>query len=275
MLIDWFTVIAQIFNFLLLLWLLRRFLYGPIVAAMEAREQRVAAHLEQARTKEEDAEQKVAEYRQKQWELEQQRVGLLHQAEEQAHQRRQELLAEARDEAARLSSNWRAALQQSKTAFLRDLRQRCGEQVLAIARRVMHDLADAELEQQIVAVFLRRLSGLEPATRDRINQALEESQQQARLCSAFELSHEQRRQLKNTVREQFGEDVDLNFVRDQQLIGGLALIIGSHEIAWNLQSYLEALEDDIARMFAEETEAEQQPAGDADTEAEQQLAEER
>ena len=46
--LDWFTVAAQIGNFLLLLWLLKRFLYRPILAAMAARQQRVAAALAEA-----------------------------------------------------------------------------------------------------------------------------------------------------------------------------------------------------------------------------------
>ena len=35
MLIDWFTVAAQVVNFLVLMWLLKRFLYKPIVYAID------------------------------------------------------------------------------------------------------------------------------------------------------------------------------------------------------------------------------------------------
>ena len=51
MLINWFTVAAQIVNFLILVALLKRFLYGPIVAAMSAREGRIAAQLTEAQRK--------------------------------------------------------------------------------------------------------------------------------------------------------------------------------------------------------------------------------
>ncbi len=275
MLIDWFTVVAQIVNFLILLWLLRRFLYGPIVAAMEAREQRVAEHLEQARARQEAADHEAAEYRQKQKELAQHQDQLLHEAEQQARQRRHELLEQARDEAEQLNTNWRNALQQSKASFLRDLQQRSGEQVLAITRQVLHDLADAELEQQILALFLRRLRELDPATSEQIQQALADAQQQARLRSAFELSNEQRRRLTNAVREQFGEDIDFRFERDPQVLGGIALLIGDQEIAWNVQSYLATLEDDIAHMFADETRTEQSEQTGAEAEPEQQLVAER
>ena len=55
MLIDWFTVSAQIVNFLILVWLLQRFLYRPILDAIDAREQRVAAALTKAEANKEEA----------------------------------------------------------------------------------------------------------------------------------------------------------------------------------------------------------------------------
>jgi len=48
MLIDWFTVGAQALNFIILVWLLKRFLYKPILGAVDAREKRIAAELADA-----------------------------------------------------------------------------------------------------------------------------------------------------------------------------------------------------------------------------------
>jgi F-type H+-transporting ATPase subunit b len=51
MLIDWFTVGAQVVNFLILVWLLKRFLYKPILHAIDERERRIAKELADADTK--------------------------------------------------------------------------------------------------------------------------------------------------------------------------------------------------------------------------------
>ena len=51
MLIDWFTVGAQAVNFLILVWLLRQFLYKPILNAIDAREKRIASELADANAK--------------------------------------------------------------------------------------------------------------------------------------------------------------------------------------------------------------------------------
>ena len=56
MLIDWFTVGAQVVNFLVLMWLLKHFLYKPVLDAIDAREQRIAKQLEQAQAVQDGAE---------------------------------------------------------------------------------------------------------------------------------------------------------------------------------------------------------------------------
>ena len=63
MLIDWFTVGAQALNFLILVWLLKRFLYKPILDAIDAREERIDAELAAAALKEAEAKKKRDEFR--------------------------------------------------------------------------------------------------------------------------------------------------------------------------------------------------------------------
>ena len=65
MLIDWFTVGAQIVNFLILVWLLKHFLYKPILNAIDAREKRIAAELADADTKKADAEKERTDFEDK------------------------------------------------------------------------------------------------------------------------------------------------------------------------------------------------------------------
>ena len=84
MLINWFTVAAQIVNFLILVALLKHFLYGPIVAAMTAREGKIAAQLTEAREKRQQAEQEEASLRQKIREIGEQRQAMLTEAGHQA-----------------------------------------------------------------------------------------------------------------------------------------------------------------------------------------------
>ena len=46
--IDWITVVAQIANFLVLVWLLKRFLYRPILDGIDAREAEITRRMAEA-----------------------------------------------------------------------------------------------------------------------------------------------------------------------------------------------------------------------------------
>ena len=87
MLIDWFTVTAQIVNFLILVYLLKRFLYQPIVRHMNEREEKIANRLQQASDKRAEAQRQIDEFQHKQEEIEQQSAQKLEKAEEEAQKR--------------------------------------------------------------------------------------------------------------------------------------------------------------------------------------------
>ena len=104
MLIDWFTVGAQALNFIILVWLLKRFLYKPIRNAVDAREKRIAAELADADAKRIEAKKAEMSMQHKNEELDQQRAALLSKATDEAKAERQRLLDDARKAADALSA---------------------------------------------------------------------------------------------------------------------------------------------------------------------------
>ena len=63
--IDWFTVVAQAINFLILVWLLKRFLYKPILHAIDEREKGIAAQLAEAEAKKAEAQKERDDFQHK------------------------------------------------------------------------------------------------------------------------------------------------------------------------------------------------------------------
>src|SRR5471030_2938630 len=123
MLIDWFTVGAQAINFVLLIWLLKRFLYKPILDAVETREQRIAAELAGAETKKTEAQKKYAEYQLKIEQFDQQRAALLSQAVQQVSVERQRLLDEAKAAADALAAGRQLALRSGERSLNQVIRR--------------------------------------------------------------------------------------------------------------------------------------------------------
>jgi F-type H+-transporting ATPase subunit b len=250
--IDWFTFAAQIVNFLILVWLLKRFLYGPIVNAMAEREERIADRFDEARKKEETAEAEAAEYRQKREALERSRAEKLEEAEEAARERRRELIEEARAEADRLEAQWRASLRRERDTFLQELAQRASRETLVLARRALDDLAHADLEAQVVRVFVDRIEALDEDRRQTLAEAVEAEPETVTVRTAFEVDDDQKQPIVDALRAATGTEATPAFERDEELGFGIELRAGGHKIAWSLDSYVSGLADRVrARIDAE------------------------
>jgi F-type H+-transporting ATPase subunit b len=252
-LIDWFTIVAQIVNFLVLVFLLHRFLYGPIVKMMDDREERIFARLKEAERREESAEAEAQHYRQERAQLDEHRRRLLIEAEEEAESRRKELLHRARQEAEATQRQWRKAIEHEKEHFLHELRRRTTHHVYAVARRAIFDLAEVDLERQMVKVFLRRLRTMSEAERRALRSSSEDGRPMLVVYSAFELSQADGRDILDTLQEITENTLEVEFKTSASVINGIELRSASHRVAWNLAHYLTSLEEDLSRMIEQET----------------------
>ncbi|HUM71633.1 MAG TPA: F0F1 ATP synthase subunit B, partial [Chloroflexota bacterium] len=145
MLIDWYTVIAQIINFLILVLLLRRFLYRPIMNAMAERERKIANRLAEAEAQRLAAAEEIETYQQKNAAFSQERENLMREAQAEVAAQQQAWLAQARTEVNMTRTHWQKALAEDKESFLQAVRQQTGQQTYQAIRRALTDLADVEL----------------------------------------------------------------------------------------------------------------------------------
>jgi len=246
MLIDWFTVSAQALNFILLIWLLKRFLYKPILAAVDTREQRIAAELADAETHKAEAQKKYAEYQLKIEQFEQQRAALLSQAVQQVGIERQKLLDEAKAAADALAAGRRSALLSGERSLNQVVRRQTEEQVFAIARKALTDLASVSLEERIGEVFTRQLRTMNDAAKSALAAALKTAEEPARVRSAFELPAAQRAAIQHALNETFTADVHVRFETTPELVSGIELTSNGQRISWSIADYLSSMERIVA-----------------------------
>jgi F-type H+-transporting ATPase subunit b len=161
MLIDWFTVGAQVVNFLILVCLLKRFLYKPILDAIDARERRIAEELADAGAKQSQARKQRDEFQKKNEQFDQQRDEFLNNAKDEATAERQRLLEETRRAADALRARQKDALKREQVSLNEEIGRRTREEVFAIARKTLMDLAGTSLEERMTEAFTRRLRELD------------------------------------------------------------------------------------------------------------------
>jgi F-type H+-transporting ATPase subunit b len=260
MLIDWFTVGAQALNFIILVWLLKRFLYKPILNAVDAREKRIAAELADADEKKTEAQRERDEFQRKSKEFDQQRAALLTKATDEAKVERQRLLDDARKAADALSAKRQEVLRSDAHNLNREIRRRTQQEVFAIARKALTDLAATSLEERMCEVFTRRLRTIDGKAKESLGEALKTASEPALLRSAFDLPAAQRAAIQKALNETFSADVHVRFETAPDLVSGVELSTNGLKIAWSIADYLSSLEKGVGELLKEQDNPEPKPA---------------
>lgn len=239
--IDWFTVIAQIINFLILVWLLKRFLYKPVLNAIDKREKTIASQLEEAANKKREARQERETYIQKNEEFDRVHATQLEEARKRIEDETERLYEEARQETSALRLKLEESLKQQGQELRETVKRKTKEEVFAIATKVLTDLANAELEGQIMTVFIEKIRALNETEQKDFRKALQENGGPIRIITVFEPAPHLKHQLEQAVQETTGITAEFEYFLDPDLLSGIMLETTDYQLSWSIESYLESL----------------------------------
>jgi F-type H+-transporting ATPase subunit b len=233
------------------------FLYQPILNAIDAREQRIAKELADADAKQAEAQKERDEFQHKNEAFEQQRAALLSQATAEAKAERQRLLDEARQAADELSAKRQEALRNDAKNLNQAISRRMQQEVLAIARKALNDLAETSLEERIAEVFTRRLFALDEQTKAELAAILKGTgtgtgtgtTDPALVRSAFDLPPEQCAAIQKALNETFSANIRVTFETAPDIIAGIELTANGHKVAWSIADYLFSLEKGVDELL--------------------------
>jgi F-type H+-transporting ATPase subunit b len=254
MLIDWFTVIAQIINFLILVWLLKRFLYKPILKAVNEREKKIADQLNDAAMKEAEAQKEKNEFQQKNNEFDLQLSSLLNQAKEEAKDERKKLMEEARKEADALRLKFQESLKNQQQQLNNEIIQRIQKEVMAVSRKLLADLADITLEENMALVFLRKIKALKDEEKRMLSQALSSSNK-VTIVSTYALTDMTKEEIKNTIKNISSSVTDISFETSSTQICGIDLNTTGYKLSWSISDYLQLVEKNAGILMKDQANA--------------------
>lgn len=253
--IDWFVFLAQIFNFLLLMYLLKRFLYGRIIQAMDEREAKISARFAEAEELKAKANEEAELYEKRNQMLNEKKDIMLNEATMAADAKRKELMEKVRVEVEQVKARWQDMLAREQDAFLYDLRQRAAKQLYATARKALSDLADADLEERIVDEFIRRVKTLDAEKSVQMRQAIRGSGNRVTIQSAFGIPETRQSQIEAVLKSQITNGFTVRYLREPDIVSGIELRVNGHKIAWSLNEYLETLVESLTETLQKEAHA--------------------
>jgi F-type H+-transporting ATPase subunit b len=241
-LIDWFTVGAQVLNFLILVWLLKRFLYKPVLDAVDGREQRIQAEAKETLRKQLEAQAQLDEFKRKNEAFDAQRAAMVAEAIGQTGTQREHLLEAARKEAGELRVQYENSIRNDQAQVGRQIGRLVSDEIFAIARKALQDLAGAKLEERIAQEFVRRLRTLNLEAKKSLAVAVASSAEPALVLSSFDLPALDRAAIQDTLNETLAVEVRLRFVTAPDSVCGIEMRANGQIVAWSIADYLDTLQ---------------------------------
>lgn len=256
---GWFTIVAQAVNFLILVWLLKRFLYQPILHAIDEREQGIASQLAKAEARVAEAQKERDDFQHKNEVFDQEHAALLKKATGDANAERQRLLDDARKSADALRAKRQEALRNEQRQLNQEIMRWTQKQVFAITRKTLADLAGASLEERMAAVFVQRVRALAGQDKEQLTTAFNTSNHTVSVHSAFDLPQAQRSEIESAVKEMFAPDAHVRFETAPELVSGIELSTNGHKVGWSIADYLATLEKNAAELVRIEAKPDPKP----------------
>jgi F-type H+-transporting ATPase subunit b len=259
--IDWFVFFSQIVNFLILMFLLKKFLFGRIIGAMDAREAKIGAVFMEAEKSRQEAEAAAESHTKRLRDIEAGYEQMLLKSRQDAEAYQGQLLEKAREEVDFLKARWMEALRSERANFLHELRRLAGNQVYAVSRRVLKDLAGLDLEERIVEVLMERIEALDEQERKKFQGPTENGV--IVISCAFEILPATQARLNDVLRRFFPGVIEITYEKSDDVLSGCELRSGGHKIAWSIKDYLDSLEERFySALYGEAQDWKQAKEGD-------------
>lgn len=246
---DLFTFAATIVNFLVLVVLLRVFLYKRVLGAIDDREQKIRDRWENAEREKKEAEKSALEYREKSQEIEDERNNVLADAREEAEERKRELIEEAKDDVSRRKEQWLASLEEERKRFLSEFRKAAADQLVSVLDDILEDLADESLQKRIVSRFASMMRELGQEDRDALSQAIEATDGPVRVRSSHNLTDKEQEEVRKAV-ESVAEAAQLQFETDPDLVAGIEVLTPERRVSFSIRDYLDQVGNTLSESLA-------------------------
>lgn len=238
--LDWTTFFLEVINFVVLLWILQRFLYKPVMASLDARQQRIRDETVRAEQLRSEAEALRLQYETQLAEWAKEHEASRHQLEAELQQARNKALEELRksllDEAAKKQARDSAIIAAHEAALMREAAGEAYKQAAGMLVR----LASPALTQAIVEVFLADLQALDDTELNTLRKAaqalIDASMVEVRAAHALEAAFQDR--IGQALNAAAGQNLTPIFAEDASLIAGIRVVVGECQLHANLQDEL-------------------------------------
>ena len=229
--LNWSTFLLEVFNFLVLVWILKHFLYAPVLNLIARRRAAIEDQLTEAKQLHADADTLKVQYEHRLVDWEQERQKAMENLMRELEENRLHALDELKAELAREEEKLRVARSRQDKQAVRAIETRALQQGAGFASRLLAEAAGPELENRLFDLLLDDLNALSAHQISVLGNGWGDSPERILVTSAFPLSEDKCQRLEHILTRITGLSAPVHYEQDARLLAGLNITIG----AWVLQ----------------------------------------
>lgn len=243
--LDWTTFILEIINFLVLVWVLQRFLYRPVMNVVAQRRAAISKNLEEAQATQNAAASLKEQYENRLSDWQKEREDARQKLHDEIEAERQKLMEQLQAELADQRQKEQVLADRRNENLLHEAQQQALLLSEKFAAKLLQRLADPAVEARLLDMLLEDLAGLPEEQRKTLGDAQRNASSAVQAISAFPLSDEQRQRLVSALQELLGTPINCEFREDPALLAGVGVQIGPQRLQANLKEELRFFGDTL------------------------------
>jgi len=237
--LDWTTFLLEVINFLILVWLLKRFLYQPVLNEIEKRRQKIKADLLQAAAEQDEARALKSQYEARLVDWEREKRTAFDALRQKLDQEREKRLQQLDNEMEQQRLKHQARDQQQQAQWRTQAESEALQLGSAFAARLVQGLAGPELDRRLQQLFLEQFGALPESTLNEFRKGRQDDTVSVEVLSATPLDAAQQQVIRQALEQKLAPiEARWQFRQDEKLIAGLRVSIGSWVLQANLQDEL-------------------------------------
>ena len=243
--LDLTTIVLEILNFLVLVWLLKRFLYQPVLKVIDQRQQSINNTLAEAQQTRQQAESLQQQYEERLAHWQQEKTQAQQELAESINQQRAEQLTQLEQELADLKEKHQASNKAQHEQWQHHVVSQAIEYGAAFAGKLLTPLADAELEQKLVRLFCQQVSEWSPEACAQFCSSHSLQGRGVTVYTAYALDATLQQALQQTLQQLFGQTLSVEFAQQAELLAGVRIAAGAWTLGLNLADELRGFSDTL------------------------------
>jgi alternate F1F0 ATPase F0 subunit B len=248
--INWFEIIVQIINFFILLFILQKLFYKPVIKAMEDRQQGIRDIRNEADKKKKEADTLIQKYESSIKTFEENKAEEMNKARKEADEKKESIIETYKKEAEAKRESYLNEVNEEKEFFLHELRSTLGKSSIIIASKILKTISEEELTEKIFDVFINKIKSLE---KEKLEEEIKLDGEKIILISSAPLSDDQKNRFSEAISEKLDYSIEIGYEVDENLIMGFELNLESLTVHTNIENYLREAEDNIKKILDKKT----------------------